>query len=95
MRFRPANIRVINRRENYLGRDSRCLPREGRKRRKPLLVVDRSFHIRTIATDYLLADTFDSFQGAFFCNTATKWRPDSGTSMCPPNTISLAVSCRP
>ena len=25
MRFRPANIRVINRRENYLDRDLRCL----------------------------------------------------------------------
>ncbi len=25
MRFRPANIRVINRRENYLDHDSRCL----------------------------------------------------------------------
>jgi len=25
MRFRPANIRVINRRENYLDRDLRCI----------------------------------------------------------------------
>jgi hypothetical protein len=25
MRFRPANIRVINRRENYLDHDLRCL----------------------------------------------------------------------
>jgi hypothetical protein len=46
MRFRPANIRVINRRENYLDHDSRCLLR-GRKKRKQLPVVDRSFHIRT------------------------------------------------
>ena len=43
MRFRPANIRVINRRENYLGHDLRCLLRG--KRGKQLLVVDRSFHI--------------------------------------------------
>jgi hypothetical protein len=34
MRFRPANIRVINRRENYLDRDSRRLPRERRKKKK-------------------------------------------------------------
>ena len=31
MRFRPANIRVINRRENYLDRDLYCLPREKKK----------------------------------------------------------------
>ena len=31
MRFRPANIRVINRRENYLDHDPRCLIR-GRKK---------------------------------------------------------------
>src|ERR1700683_1128991 len=35
MRFRPANIRVIKRRENYLDRDLRCLPR-GRKKKKTL-----------------------------------------------------------
>jgi hypothetical protein len=44
MRLRPANIRVINRRENYLDHDLRCLLRA--RRRKQLLVVDRSFHIR-------------------------------------------------
>jgi hypothetical protein len=32
MRFRPANIRVINRRNSRLDRDSRCFPR--RKKRK-------------------------------------------------------------
>jgi hypothetical protein len=32
MRFRPANIRVINRRENYLDRDLRCLLREEKKK---------------------------------------------------------------
>ena len=32
MRFRPANIRVINRRENYLDHDLRCLPRARRKK---------------------------------------------------------------
>jgi hypothetical protein len=34
MRFRPANIRVINRRENYLDHDLRCLPRAGEKKKK-------------------------------------------------------------
>jgi hypothetical protein len=49
MRFRPANIRVINRRENYLDHDLRCLPnREKKEEEKQLLVVDRSFHIRTM-----------------------------------------------
>ena len=33
MRFRPANIRVINRRENHLGRDLRCLLRARRKKK--------------------------------------------------------------
>jgi hypothetical protein len=31
MRFRPADIRVINRRENYLDHDSRCLLRARKK----------------------------------------------------------------
>ena len=35
MRFRPANIRVINRRENYLDHDLRCFLRgEGRSRKR-------------------------------------------------------------
>ena len=46
MRLRPANIRVINRRENHLDHDLRCLLKG--KRRKQLLVVDRSFHISAI-----------------------------------------------
>ena len=33
MRLRPANIRVINRRKNYLDHDSRCLL-SGRKKKK-------------------------------------------------------------
>ena len=33
MRFRPANIRVINRRENYLDRNLRCLLTERRKKK--------------------------------------------------------------
>ena len=33
MRFRPANIRVINRRENHLDRDLRYLLRERRKKK--------------------------------------------------------------
>jgi len=50
MRFRPANIRVINRRENYLDHDLRCLLRgeEGRGRRNQLLAVAGSFHIRPL-----------------------------------------------
>jgi hypothetical protein len=34
MRFRPANIRVINRRNSRLDRDLRCLLREKRKKKK-------------------------------------------------------------
>ena len=34
MRFRPANIRVINRRNSRLDRDLRCLLGEGKKERK-------------------------------------------------------------
>jgi hypothetical protein len=33
MRFRPANSRVLNRRENYLDRDLRCLLRERKKKK--------------------------------------------------------------
>ena len=36
MRFRPANIRVINRRENYLDRDLRRLLREKRRKKKTI-----------------------------------------------------------
>jgi hypothetical protein len=48
MRFRPANIRVISRRKNYLDHNPRCLPRARTKKKKQFLVVDRSFHIRTM-----------------------------------------------
>ena len=34
MRLRPANIRVINRRENYLDHNLRCLLRARRKKKK-------------------------------------------------------------
>ena len=34
MRFRPANIRVINRRETYLDHDLRCLLRAKEKKKK-------------------------------------------------------------
>jgi hypothetical protein len=34
MRFRPANIRVINRRENHLDHDLRCLLRGKRRKKK-------------------------------------------------------------
>jgi hypothetical protein len=37
---------------------------------------------------YSLADSFVSFHGAFFCNTAIRWRPDSGIPIFPPKTIS-------
>ena len=33
MRFRPANIRVINRRENYLDHNPRCLLRARKKKK--------------------------------------------------------------
>jgi hypothetical protein len=49
MRLRPANIRVINRRENHLDHDLRCLLKGKRKRRKQLLVVDRSLHISALS----------------------------------------------
>jgi hypothetical protein len=41
---RPANIRLINRRDSFLDRYPRHL--RYRKKEKPPLVVDRSFHIR-------------------------------------------------
>src|SRR4029077_5896760 len=44
---------------------------------------------------YLRADSFDSFRGECFCNTLTRWRPDAGIPIPPPNTISFAVSFRP
>ena len=34
MRFRPANIRVINRREDYLDHDLRCLLRARRRNKE-------------------------------------------------------------
>jgi hypothetical protein len=34
MRFRPANIRVINRRENYLDHNLRCLLRVRRRNKE-------------------------------------------------------------
>jgi hypothetical protein len=49
---------VINRRENYLDHDLRCLlkgeerRRRRRRRRKQLLAVDGPFHIRTIRTKF-------------------------------------------
>jgi hypothetical protein len=47
MRFRPANIRAINRRNSRLDRDLRCLPRRRKKKQKK--AVDRSFHISTLS----------------------------------------------
>ena len=35
MRFRPANIRVINRRDNRLGRHPHCFPLAREEQRKP------------------------------------------------------------
>jgi hypothetical protein len=35
MRFRPANIRVINRRDNRLGRRPHCFPLAREEQRKP------------------------------------------------------------
>ena len=34
MRFRPANIRVINRRENHLDHDLRCLLKRKKKKKE-------------------------------------------------------------
>ena len=51
MRFRPANIRVINRRNSRLDRDLRCLLRKGGKKKenkeeeKKEKYLTRSFHI--------------------------------------------------
>jgi len=49
MRFRPANIRVINRRNSRLDRDLRCLLRKDgkkiRKKKKQKRYLTRSFHI--------------------------------------------------
>jgi len=51
MRLRPANIRVINRRENPSRPRSTLPPKKGKEeKRKQLLVVDRSFHIRVMKT---------------------------------------------
>ncbi len=47
MRFRPANIRVINRRDSFLDRDP-CCPWV-QKKEKTVLVIDWSFHIRGTA----------------------------------------------
>jgi hypothetical protein len=46
MRFRPANIRVINRRNSHLDRNLRCLLRKKKEKNKK--VLDWSFHIRTV-----------------------------------------------
>ena len=52
MRFRPANIRVINRRKSRLDRDLRCLLRkdgkkkENKEEEKTKTYLTRSFHIR-------------------------------------------------
>ena len=51
MRFRPANIRVINRRNSRLDRDLRCLLRkdgkkkENKEEEKTKRYLTRSFHI--------------------------------------------------
>ena len=37
----------------------------------------------------------DSLCGAFFCKTLTRWRPDAGTAILFPSTISRAVTLRP
>ena len=41
---RPANIRLINRRDRFLDRYPPCF--RSRQKEKTALVVDRSFHIR-------------------------------------------------
>jgi len=64
MRFRPANIRVINRRNSRLDRDSRCLPKEKDK------TVDRSYHISTHlagerANQHLFGGNCEAWAGKF------------------------------
>jgi hypothetical protein len=56
MRFRHANIRVINRRETYLDHDLRCLLRRSSNRIEELLpwnVVDKLDQLQQV-TDWLL-----------------------------------------
>src|SRR6516225_9353306 len=54
MRFRPANIRVINRRNSRLDRDLRCLLRkdgkkkENKEEEKTKRYLTRSFHISVL-----------------------------------------------
>jgi hypothetical protein len=50
MRFRSANIRLINRRNSRLDRDSYCLLKREKEKKKEI-VVDRSFHISTQPLD--------------------------------------------
>jgi hypothetical protein len=49
MRFRPANIRVINRRDDRLGRRPHCFPLAREEQRKPKTanVLDTFVHIRS------------------------------------------------
>jgi len=62
MRFRPANIRVINRRNSRLDRDFRCLTRkdhrvregEKEKEKKQEIALDRSFHISAFVAFHAL-----------------------------------------
>src|SRR5689334_17306616 len=60
------------------------------RRRRPQLRIERGGD-----GPYRFVDCVDSLCGAFFSNTATKWRPDAGTVIRLPVTIFRAVSFRP
>src|SRR5262249_10742339 len=70
MRLRPANIRVINRRNSRLDRHLRCLLRKGRKKKeneeakKRKRYLTRSFHISFTGTGQLSASETPSIRQA-------------------------------
>jgi hypothetical protein len=84
MRFRPANIRVINRRENRLDRDLRCFLSKTQEKEKQWIVVDGSFHIR--GSELRLRHKPRSFNGAlapakrFACVFSLSSRKSEATS---------------
>jgi hypothetical protein len=66
-----------------------------RRRRIPASVSTYSGARRAGNADYLEATCFDSFRGAFVCNTRTRWRPVAGMTTLFPSKIALAVILRP
>ena len=70
MRFRPANIRVINRRNSRLDRDLRCLLRkdgkkkENKEEEKTNRYLTRSFHISVYTAGLCFAAATRAKRGA-------------------------------